>query len=152
MPLPENQLLADSIAANDYLVIMPDLFAGDAISVAEQEAGLNLTEWRALHPASEIDRIINATIKYIHEDLAVESLGGVGYCFGGKYVPRWLKQGGIDIGFIAHPSSLTEGELGAVTKPLSIAAGSKFRVAIFLLIAPRSTFKLRNKRDILIAL
>lgn len=127
VPLLENQLLADSLAANDYLVVMPDLFKGDAISVEEQEAGLNLTEWRALHPTPEIDSIINTTIGYLRSELNVERIGGLGYCFGGKYVPRFLTaSGGIDIGFIAHPSSLTEAEIGGVTKGLSIAAGSKF--------------------------
>lgn len=125
VPLLENKLLADSLAANDYLVVMPDLFAGDAISVEEQEAGLNLTEWRALHPTPEIDRIINTTIAYMRSELDVDKIGGVGYCFGGKYVPRFLtNEGGIDIGFIAHPSSLTEPEIGAIEKPISIAAGT----------------------------
>lgn len=106
---------------------MPDLFAGDAVSDAEQEAGLNLTDWRALHPMSEIDRIINTTIAYMRSELNVEKIGGVGYCFGGKYVPRFLTaSGGIDAGFIAHPSSLTEGEISSVKGPLSMAAGSKF--------------------------
>lgn len=106
---------------------MPDLFAGDAISVEEQEAGLNLTEWRALHPSEEIDRIINTTIAYIRNELNISKIGGVGYCFGGKYVPRFLTEGGgIDVGFIAHPSSLTEGEIAGVKGPISIAAGSKF--------------------------
>lgn len=126
VPLLENKLLADSLAANDYLVIMPDLFAGDAISVEEQEAGLNLTEWRTLHPPSEIDRIINTTISYMRNQLRVDKIGGVGYCFGGKYVPRFLtNSGGIDIGFIAHPSSLTEPEIRAIQRPISIAAGSE---------------------------
>ncbi|KAF1845916.1 alpha/beta-hydrolase [Cucurbitaria berberidis CBS 394.84] len=125
VPLLQNQLLADSLASNDYLVIMPDLFAGDAVSVEEQEAGLNLTEWRALHPTPEIDRIINTTIGYMRSKLDVEKIGGVGYCFGGKYVPRFLKaSGGIDAGFIAHPSALTEGEISAIKAPVSIAAGT----------------------------
>lgn len=127
VPLLQNKLLADSLAANDYLVVMPDLFNGDAISVEEQEAGLNLTEWRALHPTSEIDRIINTTIGYMKSQLQVEKIGGLGFCFGGKYVPRFLTtNGGIDLGFIAHPSSLTEQEIGGITKGISIAAGSKF--------------------------
>ena len=126
VPLLQNKLLADSLAANDYLVVMPDLFAGDAISVEEQEAGLNLTEWRALHPTSEIDRIVNTTIEYMRSELEVEKIGGLGFCFGGKYVPRFLTgSGGMDLGFIAHPSSLTEAEIMAIRRPLSLAAGSK---------------------------
>ncbi|KAJ4304488.1 hypothetical protein N0V90_000014 [Kalmusia sp. IMI 367209] len=125
VPLPENQLLADSIAANDFLVIMPDLFNGDAVSVDEQEAGLNLTEWLTRHRPQEIDQILNSTITYMHNELKAKKIGGVGYCFGGKYIPHFLTElGGVDAGFIAHPSALTQMEIEAVTKPLSIAAGT----------------------------
>jgi len=126
VPLPQNKLLADSLAANNFVVVMPDLFAGDAISVEEQEAGLNLTEWLTLHPPTEIDRIIKSTIQYVKGELGFERVGGVGYCFGGKYVPRWLTGDaeGIDIGFIAHPSNLNEGEISGVKNGLSIAAGT----------------------------
>lgn len=119
--------LADSIASNGYLVLVPDLFAGDPVSVEEQEAGLNLTEWRALHPQSAIEAVINSTIQYARNELGIEKLGGVGYCFGGKYVGRWLKgdESGLDVGFVAHPSNLLETEIQAVAGPLSIAAGSK---------------------------
>ena len=105
---------------------MPDLFAGDPVSVDELEAGLDLTEWRARHPLPAIESVITTTIAYMRDELEVEKIGGVGYCFGGKYVPRFLTaSGGIDIGFVAHPSVLTEAEITAIKKPLSIAAGSK---------------------------
>jgi dienelactone hydrolase len=132
VPLLQNKLLADSLAANDYLVVMPDLFRGDAISVEEQEAGLNLTDWIGQHPPAKIDSILNTTIEYMRSEFGVEKIGGLGYCFGGKYVPRFLTaSGGIDVGFIAHPSSLTEQEIGGIKKGISIAAGSKW---IFLCI------------------
>jgi dienelactone hydrolase len=48
----------------------------------------------------------------------------IGYCFGGKYVPRFLASGkGIDVGFIAHPSSLEASEIQGIAGPISIAAG-----------------------------
>lgn len=126
IPLPQNKLLADSIAANNYLVLMPDLFNGDPVALGELEAGLNLTGWQALHPASETERIINATLSYMRKELKVKKIGGVGYCFGGKWVPRFLTaNAGIDAGFIAHPSGLTEAEIRAIKWPLSIAAGSE---------------------------
>ncbi|KAF2832306.1 alpha/beta-hydrolase [Ophiobolus disseminans] len=125
VPLLQNQLLADSLAANDYLVIMPDLFKGDAVSVEEREAGLNLTEWNLLHPLPEIESIINTTIAFMRDELDIERIGGLGFCFGGKYVPRFLTaSGGLDLGFIAHPSNLNEQEIGGITRGISIAAGT----------------------------
>lgn len=120
--------LADSIASNGYLVIVPDLFAGDPVSVEEQEAGLNLTQWLALHPQPAIEAVINSTVQYVRKELGIKKVGGVGYCFGGKYVGRWLKgdESGLDMGFVAHPSNLLESEIQAIAGPLSIAAGSEF--------------------------
>jgi dienelactone hydrolase len=127
VPLLQNKLLADSLAANDYLVVMPDLFAGDAISVEEQEAGLNLTEWISQHGPAQIDPILSTTIAYMRSELGVKKIGGLGFCFGGKYVPRFLTEtGGVDLGFIAHPSNLQEAEIRGIRRAISIAAGSKF--------------------------
>jgi len=125
VPLSENRLLADSLASNDYLVVMPDLFAGDAIPLGSLEAGLNLTGWLAKHGPEEIDRIFGETVEYMRGELGISKIGGLGYCFGGKYVPRWMTgEGKVDLGFIAHPSFLTEGEIDAVKGGLSIAAGT----------------------------
>ncbi|KAF2796363.1 alpha/beta-hydrolase [Melanomma pulvis-pyrius CBS 109.77] len=124
VPLLQNKLLADSLARAGYLVIFPDLFKGDAVPVSSPEGTLNLTEWRTRHPAAEIDSIIASTITYIRSELGVQRIGGVGYCFGGKYVPRFLAQGkGIDVGFIAHPSGLEATEIQNIAGPISIAAG-----------------------------
>ena len=116
--------LADSIAKAGYLVVLPDLFKGDAIPVQTPEGGLNLTAWHLRHPTAEIDSIIESTIKYIQTDLGAKKIGGVGYCFGGKYVPRFLAEGkGLDAGFIAHPSGLETSEIQAIAHPITIAAG-----------------------------
>ncbi|KAH9860728.1 hypothetical protein J1614_012060 [Plenodomus biglobosus] len=124
--LLEGRLLADSIAANGYLVIMPDLYNGDVFDPASLTTDPTLTAWRAAHPPESVDPIINTTLSYMRRELGVERIGGVGYCFGGKYVPRWLREdaGVIDVGFIAHPSFLTEEEIAGVAGGLSIAAGS----------------------------
>ncbi|KAJ4294045.1 hypothetical protein N0V90_007734 [Kalmusia sp. IMI 367209] len=125
VPLLENKLLADSLARADYTVIVPDLFNGDAVPSDDREGpALNLTEWRLRHPVAEIDRIIGLTIDYIHNDLQISRIGGVGYCFGGKYVPRFLAEGkGVDVGFIAHPSGLEAAEIQGIAGPITIAAG-----------------------------
>jgi dienelactone hydrolase len=74
-----------------------------------------------------VDPIYEEVIKYLREECGVKRLGGVGYCFGGKYVCRFLKEeglrnGGLDAGFTAHPSFVDAEEVRNIKGPLSIAA------------------------------
>ncbi|PYI21375.1 dienelactone hydrolase family protein [Aspergillus japonicus CBS 114.51] len=117
------KLLADEYAANGYLCVIPDLFNGDAIPVAEMEAGkFDIGAWFPNHQPANVDPIVEAAVKYVKGDLGVKRLAAVGYCFGAKYVCRFMKEGKVDVGFNAHPSFVTHEELGAITGPLSIAA------------------------------
>ena len=104
---------------------MPDLFNGDPVSTALAEGpALDLAAWRERHPTSSIDRVVDLTVAYIRGQLGVNRLGAVGYCLGGKHVPRAMTVGaGIDVGFIAHPANLTDGEIRGIAGPISIAAG-----------------------------
>jgi dienelactone hydrolase len=70
----------------------------------------------------DVDPIYASIIKHLRGELGVKRLGGVGYCFGGKYVCRWLKPGGLDAAFTAHPSFVEVEELKGIQGPLSIAA------------------------------
>lgn len=74
-----------------------------------------------------VDPMFETVIKYLRDELGIKRLGGVGYCFGGKYVCRFLKEGGlrnggIDAGFTAHPSFVDAEEVRDIRGPLSIAA------------------------------
>ncbi|KAI9369939.1 dienelactone hydrolase [Aspergillus egyptiacus] len=117
------QLLADEYAENGYLAIIPDLFRGDAIKLSDMESGkADLPAWLPNHQSAVVDPIVEASIKYLRQDLGVKRVAAVGYCFGGKYVCRFLKPGKVDVGYTAHPSFVTEEELAAVAGPLSICA------------------------------
>ncbi|KXG53223.1 Dienelactone hydrolase [Penicillium griseofulvum] len=120
---PNAQLLADEFANNGYLTIIPDIFQGDAINVNDMVTGkANLPAWLPNHQPAHVEPPIVSTLKYIRETLGVKKVGAVGYCFGGKYVCRFLKPGQIDVGYTAHPSFVTHEELGAIKGPLSISA------------------------------
>ncbi|KAL1984881.1 hypothetical protein VTN96DRAFT_8636 [Rasamsonia emersonii] len=56
--------------------------------------------------------------------LGCEKIGAVGYCFGAKYVVRFLKpaEKRVDVGYVAHPSFVDTEELAAIQGPLSISA------------------------------
>ena len=107
---------------------MPDLFAGHPIPLNRPE-GFDLMEWRnkgrggKSHSPEAIDPVVEATIKEMKSKYGVKKIGSVGYCFGAKYVARFLAAGkGIDVGAMAHPSFVEAEEVKAITGPLSIAA------------------------------
>ncbi|KAK0729606.1 dienelactone hydrolase [Lasiosphaeris hirsuta] len=137
-----NKLLADGFAAAGYLVLLPDIYNGDPFKLHKPFAVLGPTEdalvdWAAHgsdgnnpHTAEQMDPIVAAAIAHLRSEHGIERVGAVGYCFGAKFVVRFLGAGGtaadgsnrIDVGFLAHPSYVTEDELWASRGPLSIAA------------------------------
>jgi len=115
------QLIADQYAANGYFVVMPDLFHGDPVKLNPPE-GFQLMEWLKGHLTDAVDPIVDACIKEMRGNLGVKNLGAVGYCFGAKYVARFLNKGQIDAGFVAHPSFVDDEEVKGMEGPFSIAA------------------------------
>ncbi|KAI0382321.1 dienelactone hydrolase [Hypomontagnella monticulosa] len=122
-----SKLMADQYAANGYLTLVIDPFNGDPLSLS-RPAGFDFMAWLKHgtdgdnpHTEEAVDPIIEAAIKYLKEELGVKRLGAVGYCFGAKYVARHSKTG-IQCGYFAHPSFVTEDELRNFNRPLSIAA------------------------------
>ncbi|EXF83426.1 dienelactone hydrolase [Colletotrichum fioriniae PJ7] len=122
-----SQLLADQFAANGYTTLIVDLFNKDQLSVP-MPAGFDIMKWLAEgsdgknpHNKEAVDPIIVDSLKYMQTELGLTNIGGLGYCFGAKYVVRHYKDG-IKVGFVAHPSFVDEDELAAITGPFSIAA------------------------------
>ncbi len=120
------QLIADQLAANGYLVVMPDLFHGDPVLLENKPEGFDLMEWLKGHQPERVEPVVDAVIKEMRGKMGVKRLGGVGYCFGAKYVVRNLREGRLDVGFVAHPSFVEADELKAIKGPLSIAAARKY--------------------------
>ncbi|KAF2495550.1 alpha/beta-hydrolase [Lophium mytilinum] len=115
------QLIADQFAANGYFVVIPDLFKGNPVKLNPPE-GFDLWEWLKDFQTKDVDPIVAATLKELRGPLGAKRIGAVGYCFGGKYVCRFLKTGQIDVGYTAHPSFVDEEELEGIQGPLSISA------------------------------
>lgn len=84
-------------------------------------------DWIKGHLPPVVDPIVDACIKEMKGNLGVKSLGAVGYCFGAKYVARFLNNGQIDAGFVAHPSFVDDEEIKGMTAPFSIAAAGMLR-------------------------
>ncbi|KAL1793884.1 hypothetical protein ACET3X_007305 [Alternaria dauci] len=117
------QLIADQFAQNGYLTLIPDVFNGREVSFPVAPS-FDLQEYvdTTMPKPETVDPIYERVIGYLRDELGIKRLGGVGYCFGAKYVCRWLKEGGLDAGFIAHPSFVTADEIRNIKGPLSIAA------------------------------
>ncbi|KAJ5742476.1 uncharacterized protein N7511_011495 [Penicillium nucicola] len=118
-----SKLLADDYAANGYLTLLPDVFSGDQMDIGDFEAGkIDIPGWLSRHGTDVVDSIVESVVKHMREELGVKKIAAAGYCFGGKYVTRFLKEGKIDVGYSAHPSFVSDEELGAIKKPFSISA------------------------------
>jgi len=115
------QLIADQFAANGYFVVIPDLFYGDTVKL-NSPPDFDLMGWLQNHQPANVDPIIETTLKEMRGRLGCKRIGGVGYCFGGKYVCRFLKEGRLDAGYTAHPSFVDKEELEGIVGPLSISA------------------------------
>lgn len=100
---------------------MPDLFGSDTVPLNRPE-GFNIMDWLKNHLPSQTEAIVDAVLTEMRQYLGCKRIGGVGYCFGGKYVCRYLKPGKLDAGFTAHPTMVEADELRGVEGPLSIAA------------------------------
>ncbi|KLJ10928.1 esterase/lipase [Blastomyces silverae] len=117
------KFVADDFASRGYLVVMPDLFRGNAPTMNEVMAGLDIMAFLKDYTPETVDPIGAATIKYVRETLGIKRVGSVGYCFGAKYATRFMKEGGgIDVGYVAHPSFVTPEELQAIKGPYAISA------------------------------
>jgi dienelactone hydrolase len=121
------QLIADQFASKGYFVVMPDLFSGDVVPINRPES-FNIMDWVKDHLPLQTEPIIDTVLKEMRDNLGCERIGGVGYCFGGKYVCRYLKPRKIDVGFTAHPTMVEVQELQGIEGPLSIAAAGMFMI------------------------
>ncbi|KAJ5637285.1 hypothetical protein N7490_007164 [Penicillium lividum] len=118
------QLIADQLAANGYFVAMPDLFHGDPVPLNRPD-GFELQDWLKGPPGhlpNRVEPVVQAVLKEMKYSLGCERIGGVGYCFGAKYVIRLLRPGLLDVSYVAHPSLVDSEELATIKGPLSISA------------------------------
>ncbi|KAK8015394.1 dienelactone hydrolase [Apiospora arundinis] len=89
-----SKLMADQFAANGYLTLIIDLFNGDPLSLNRPD-DFDFMAWLTKgatgdnpHTTEYVDPIVVEAIKYLKEQKGVKKIGGVGYCFGAKYVAR----------------------------------------------------------------
>ncbi|PSR90848.1 dienelactone hydrolase [Coniella lustricola] len=118
------QLIADEFAARGYFVVLPDLFNGDTVPLNRPE-GFQIQDWLQNHLPKDVEPIIDSILAEMRNSYGCQRIGGVGYCFGGRYVARYLRSAAackLDVGYTAHPTMMSADELASIQGPLSIAA------------------------------
>jgi len=68
-----SQLLADQLAANGYLVAMPDLFHGNPVQL-NRPASFNLMGWLEAHPIERVDPIVQSVIQDMRTRLGCKNI------------------------------------------------------------------------------
>jgi dienelactone hydrolase len=125
------QLIADQLAANGYLTIIPDILHGDPTPSVRPQ-GWTPRKWLDGPPGHHpdvTDPSVAKALGYMKSEMGVRSVGAVGYTFGSKYVTRFMRKGaGIEVGFVADASFVTEEEWGGISGPICVAAGAKDHV------------------------
>ncbi|KAK0119487.1 hypothetical protein ONS95_010934 [Cadophora gregata] len=79
-------------------------------------------EWKMRHEPPVTDLLLARVIKYIRDTYGKGvKIGGVGYCFGGRYVMRLMGAGVLDVGVVNHASFFTMEEVAKIGKGKSLA-------------------------------
>jgi len=121
-----NKLLADDFARAGFTTVIPDIFNGSPVPSDVFDPGykgekFDLMAWVGKQKPENVDKMVEDCIEGMKSEYGVKKIGAVGYCFGGRYVVRFLKDGRIDAGFGAHISLVEDSEIEAVKGPLSLA-------------------------------
>jgi dienelactone hydrolase len=87
-----------------------------------------LEKWKKGYEPEFTDPIIEKVVQYIYSTYGNKvNIGGVGYCFGGRYIIRLMGSGVIDVGVVNHPSFFTMEEVGklGMGKELALYAAER---------------------------
>jgi len=142
------RLLADNYAKAGFYVYIPDFLQGDSLPIeflqsvepplkvreqasmvdkakATATVGVTLPPWLLKHPDSVTQPLISSFISAVKAIPGTGKVGAIGFCWGGRYVIL-AAHGEIDAGLACHPYlSDIQADFEPVTKPLSLAVGSK---------------------------
>jgi len=148
---PNVRLLADSYASKGFYALIPDVHQGDSLpieflqsvepplKVQEQQGlvdktkntatvGTTLPPWLLRHREAVTKPLIDDYIEAVRQIRGVKKVGAIGFCWGGRYaiLAAHGGKGSVDAAYACHPSLVAvPGDFEPVTKPLSLAVGTK---------------------------
>ncbi|XP_037415766.1 endo-1,3;1,4-beta-D-glucanase-like isoform X2 [Triticum dicoccoides] len=116
---PKLRKIADQVADDGYLVVVPDLLHGDPF---RDEANISFQDWLKTHSpveAAEKTKVLIAALK----KQGVSEVGVGGYCWGAKVAVELSKSEEIQVVVISHPSLVTVDDMKEVKHPIEILGG-----------------------------
>ena len=79
-------------------------------------------DWKERHEPKTTDPLLARVVHYIREEYGRGvKIGGVGYCFGGRYVMRLMGSGVMNVGVVNHPSLYTLEEVKGLKSGMRLA-------------------------------
>ncbi|KAG7002234.1 hypothetical protein G7Y79_00028g062550 [Physcia stellaris] len=151
--LTNTRLLADEYAKEGFYVYLPDFHQGDSLPIdflqnveppLKKQETLTVTEkakntavvpvtlgpWLLTHRESVTRPLIDGFINTVRNTPGTNKIGALGFCWGGRYAILQAhgqsKDGsGSDIGGVDAAVVAIPGDFDPITKPLSLAVGTK---------------------------
>ncbi|XP_029004747.1 carboxymethylenebutenolidase homolog [Betta splendens] len=80
--LPNTRYMADMLASNGYVAICPDFFAGKE-PWRPSDDWSKFQEWFEDKKPTNINKEVDAVLKYLKEQCGAKHIGSVGFCWGG---------------------------------------------------------------------
>jgi dienelactone hydrolase len=88
----------------------------------KEESAHEFEAWKGRHEPPVTDPVLARVVSHIYKHYGQDvKIGGVGYCFCGRYIIRLMGSGIIDVGVINHPSFFTMEEVGRLTRGKRLA-------------------------------
>lgn len=114
--IPNTRLYADQLAAEGMLVLLPDIFHGDALSEGFSKS--QFAEWMQKHPqdmqVNQLDRLLTD----MHQQYKPRSVSCIGFCWGGLHACMLASSDRVSAAVVAHGSFITKAVVEAVKQPL----------------------------------
>lgn len=112
------RLICDELADSGFLVIMPDLFAGDTLDFSLPSASAGFAAWCKLHNKAATAPICAKVLEYVEDNIRPRlGIASVGYCFGGRYSAVANAAGRVRCSVISTPSFLEQEEIAGIQTP-----------------------------------
>ncbi|GMP76942.1 hypothetical protein CsSME_00033400 [Camellia sinensis var. sinensis] len=114
---PNLRKLANKVAAEGFLVVVPDFFYGEPFNL--NNPNMDRESWRKAHGVDKGFEDAKPVISALRSK-GVTSIGAAGFCWGGVVVVKLARTDEIQAAVVLHPGCITEDEIKEVKCPISI--------------------------------